>query len=101
MVVKFKVTATQARHLDHLVARSGMSRSWVVRQALRVGLPEVVRSINERRAADVRPVPRTARPPRSPRRGPRGEGPVMDTWTAGRNAPGRQPQVEYPEGEPE
>ena len=73
-ILKFRVTTPQLNHLNQLVASLGVSRSWLLRRALHLGLRGVVEELTDVSAHDF--ALRAARGRRhvgGPRRGPRGD----------------------------
>jgi hypothetical protein len=76
-VVKFRVTSDQLNHLNGLTATLGVSRSWLMRRALHLGLRGVLKEFSVRdfalRAA------RGRGHVEGPRRGPRGD---LDSFAA-------------------
>lgn len=89
-VVKVRFSSRQLEQLDLAVAEFRMSRSWLIREALAEGLPNVVEKVRERLRAGL--VPRGAywRPGTAgPRHGPRSDGPREDRWVVAPQRRGR------------
>lgn len=84
-VVKLRLSSRQVEQLDLLVGEFNMSRSWILRASLAVGLPSFVESVRQRRRAGLVPSGEYKnRHALGPRRGPRSDGPRADRWV---NAP--------------
>ena len=79
--VKVRVSTRELRDLDLIAQRFGMSRSWVVREALRIGVPAAIGRLQWLREAGFRPSGQAISPRAAgPRRGPRSDGPREDRW---------------------
>ena len=79
--IKVNLSRRQLRDLDRIAQQFGISRSWLVREALRIGVPAAIARLRSLREAGFRPrgqsdSPRSA----APRRGPRSDGPREDRW---------------------
>ena len=73
-ILKFRVTTPQLNHLNQLVASLGVSRSWLLRRALHLGLRSVVDELTDVSAHDFALRAARGRPHvGGPRRGPRGD----------------------------
>ena len=100
-LVKLYVTPTQRHDLDQLVVELRVSRSWLLRRAVSVGLPAVVEDLRQRRRAGLRAAPGSAgrgggRVPPT-RRGPRGRGLVADVWRPAAGGSSEEPPLDFPE----
>ena len=81
LTVKVRVSRRELRDLDLIAQEFGMSRSWVVREALRIGVPAARGQLQWLREAGFRPSGQANQSPfRWPRRGPRSDGPREDRW---------------------
>ena len=81
-ILKFRVTTPQLNHLNQLVASLGVSRSWLLRRALHLGLRSVVEELADVSARDFEL--RDARGRRQvagPRRGPRGNSDALEVYS--------------------
>lgn len=82
-VLKIRLSSRQLEQLDLAVAELGMSRAWLIREALAEGFVNVVEKARERLRAGLVPRGGYWRPETSgPRRGPRSDGPRVDRWVA-------------------
>ena len=81
LTLKVAVSRRQLRDLDNIAQEFGMSRSWVVREALRIGVPAAAGRLRSLRKAGFRPSGQALSPRAAgPRRGPRSDGPREDRW---------------------
>lgn len=79
--LKVGVSRRQLRDLDLIADEFGMSRAWVVREALRIGLPAAIGRLWSLRTAGYRPSGQVLSPQAAgPRRGPRSDGAREDRW---------------------
>jgi len=79
--IKLNVSRRQLRDLDRFAQQFGMTRSWLLREALHIGLPAVVAHLRSLRSAGFRPKGQVASPSAAgPRRGPRTDGLREDRW---------------------
>lgn len=86
--VKLRFSVRQLEQLDLVVREFGMSRSWILREAIAAGLPVFVEKVRQRRRAGLVPRGEYQQPGAvGPRRGPRSDGPRTDRWV---NAPRRR-----------
>lgn len=86
--VKLRFSVRQLEQLDLVVREFGMSRSWILREAIAAGLPVFVEKVRQRRCAGLVPRGEYQQPGAvGPRRGPRSDGPRTDRWV---NAPRRR-----------
>ena len=96
-VVKFRVTSDQLNHLNSLVATLGVSRSWLLRRALHLGLRGVLKEFSVRdfalRAA------RGRAQVAGPRRGPRGDLDSFAAFYSSDDLLEELPQLSQPEAE--
>ena len=80
-VVKLRFSRRQLKDLDLAVREFGMSRSWLLREAVALGFPLLVESVRQRRRAGFVTRGEYVNPGASgPRRGPRMDGPRPDRW---------------------
>lgn len=88
-VVKLRLSVRQLRRLDVLVERFSMSRSWLLREAIAVGLPAAANRIEQLLAAGYRPAGDRLRPTKSGRRrGPQSDSSLALRWTLAPDSPG-------------
>ena len=86
--VKLRFSVRQLEQLDLAVQEFGMSRSWILREAISEGFPLFVEKVRQRRRAGLVPRGEYQQPDAvGPRRGPRSDGPRADRWV---NAPRRR-----------
>ena len=79
--LKVGVSRRQLRDLDLIAEEFGMSRAWLVREVLRIGLPAAIGRLRSLREAGYRPSGQVLSPQAAgPRRGPRSDGPREDRW---------------------
>ena len=79
--LKVNVSRRQLRDLDLIAQEFGMSRSWIVREALRIGVPAAIGRLRWLREAGFRASGQAISPRAAwPRRGPRSDGPREDRW---------------------
>ena len=79
--IKVNVSSRQLRDLDRIAQQFGISRSWLLREALRIGIPAAFGQLRSRREAGFRPRGQVDSPhAAAPRRGPRSDGPREDRW---------------------
>ena len=79
--LKVNVSRRQVRDLDLIAQEFGMTRSWVVREALQIGVPAVIGHLRSLRESGFRPSGQVLSPRAAgPRRGPRSDGPREDRW---------------------
>ena len=79
--IKVNVSRRQLRDLDRIAQQLGMSRSWLVRETLRIGLPAAIGRLESLWEAGFRPRGQVDSPhAAAPRRGPRSDGPREDRW---------------------
>ena len=80
-VIKLRVSRRQLHDLDLAVAEFGMSRSWLLREALALGFPALVTQVRMRRKAGFVTRGEYVNPSAAgPRRGPRSDGARTDRW---------------------
>ena len=98
-LVKLRVSRRQLQALDLAVKEFGMSRAWLLREALALGFPALVTEVRLKRKAGFVTRGEYVNPgASSPRRGPRSDGARTDRWIhrKGGSVEGqRRPDTEY------
>ena len=98
-VVKLRLSRRQLQTLDLAVKEFGMSRAWLLREALALGFPALVTAVRLKRKAGFVTRGEYVNPgASSPRRGPRSDGARTDRWIhrKGGSVEGqRRPDTEY------
>ena len=80
-VVKLRLSERQVADVDRLCDEFSVSRSWLLREALAVGLPVAVANMRQLRADGFVPAGALQHPGvEGPRRGPRSDGQRADRW---------------------
>ena len=100
--VKLRLSRRQLRGLDHLAAEFGMSRSWLIREALALGIPLAETRIRQLIEDGFRPAGDVGyRAASGPRRGPNSDGRRTDRWVHAPHVPRRRRPVPDPAYEEE
>lgn len=100
-VVKLRLSRRQLRDVDRLAAEFSMTRAWLLREALAIGLPAAAAKLRMLREQGFRPAGQVSAPAaKGPRRGPRSDGARHDRWVSAPAVPvprGRPADVPYDE----
>ena len=81
--VKLRLSSRQVEHLDLAMQEFRMSRSWILREALALGLPLFVEKQRRLRRAGFVPRGEYQNPDAAgPLRGPRSDGRRADSWVS-------------------